>query len=920
MKTSEICDDKTERRRAIREHRGPDGNPDVNGIDYIEADDADQQILHVHFLDKAPENITEKNVRINGGQRIRNIQVKAVELCEPDDPEQADCMLVTVDKAGDFSVYTLCLVQVDASNQPTDMPLQGFDPRYTCIDFSFKANCPSDLDCKQEDTCTPEVLDEPEINYLAKDYASFRQLILDRLALIMPDWQERHLPDIGITLVEILAYVGDYLSYYQDAVATEAYLKTARQRISIRRHVRLVDYAMHEGCNSRAWLFVETDTDLSLDPQDIYFITGYNDALGVGITMLSDDDVQRLPSSDFEIFEPLLINPGQPIQLYEAHNKIPFYSWGDKQCCLPRGATTATLKDEWIATSPPPSPDVTEELPRTLHLQVGDVLIFEEVVGPRTGVKEDANASHRQVVRLTRVEPGVDTLYNIPVVEIEWGVEDALPFPLCLSAIGPAQVPPGSPPDSVVLYECQLLEDISIARGNVILVDYGKTIRDEDLGSVPSESTTPTCEGEGDLADIQTSAGVFRPTLQQAPLTFYETLELDAPFFRPPIPDPHQPVSLTSAQKLLLQDPRHAVPWIKLTGTLPANGATLHGPARGGNYVTAEGNNAGAGGGRTDQGAEDNNIVWLVQYDLLESTSDDYHFVVEMDNDGFAHLRFGDGELGRMPEAGTQFKATYRIGNGPTGNVGAETISHIVFRNTLFAGANLQPRNPFAASGGVASEPLDEVKLFAPHAFRSSKNLQRAITADDYARLAERNAKVQRAAAALRWTGSWFEVLVAIDPRGSEEVDQALLNEITAYLEIYRRMGHDLKVVPAHYVELDIAMTICVQPDFQRGHVKAALLDAFSNRILPTGQPGFFHPDNLTFGQGIALSKLVAIAQAIQGVQSVEVTRLRRLSEGPHGELSKEFLPIGPMEIAQLDNDPSFPEHGKIEFKMVGGR
>ncbi len=194
MKTSEICVDQTERRRAIREHRGPDGNPDVNGIDYIEVDVIDQRLLSVHFLDKAPENITEKNVRVDGGVRIRNIQVKMVQLCEPEDPEQADCMLVTVDKAGDFSTYTLCLVQVDTSNQPTDIPLQGFDPRYACIDFSFKANCPSDLDCKQVDTCPPGVLDEPEINYLAKDYDSFRQLILDRLALIMPDWQERHIP------------------------------------------------------------------------------------------------------------------------------------------------------------------------------------------------------------------------------------------------------------------------------------------------------------------------------------------------------------------------------------------------------------------------------------------------------------------------------------------------------------------------------------------------------------------------------------------------------------------------------------------------------------------------------------------------------------------------------------------------------
>jgi hypothetical protein len=41
-----------------------------------------------------------------------------------------------------------------------------------------------------------------------------------------------------IALVELLAYVGDQLSYYQDAVANEAYLETARQRISVKRHTR----------------------------------------------------------------------------------------------------------------------------------------------------------------------------------------------------------------------------------------------------------------------------------------------------------------------------------------------------------------------------------------------------------------------------------------------------------------------------------------------------------------------------------------------------------------------------------------------------------------------------------------------------------------------------------------------------------
>jgi len=906
MNTSQICQDDTQRRRAVRAHRDDQGNPDLNGIDYIEVSEHDQRILNVHFMDKAPEDITVKNVRIDGGRRIRNIKVIKVELCAPDDPEQADCMQITVDRAGDFSTYTLCLVEVDDQGHPTGKTLHGFDVRYTCMDFSFKANCPSDLDCQPVDTCPPGVLVEPEISYLAKDYQSFRQLILDRLALIMPDWQERHVPDIGITLVEILAYVGDYLSYYQDAVATEAYLGTARQRISVRRHVRLVDYQMHEGCNTRAWLFVETlaetNAAVPLNPQDVYFITGQNDALPVSSTMLTDVDLQGIPSSDYEVFEPLLEDLQQPIQLYAAHNEIHFYTWDEQECCLPRGATTATLRDEFVT-----------EPERKLHLKVGDVLIFEEVLGPKTGNAADADPTHRRAVRLTRVEPVLDTLHDphIPVVEIEWGIEDALPFPLCLSTIGPPYTF-GSPPQE----PCTLLTNISVARGNVILVDYGKTVL-EDLEPVPVETTIPKCEGAGILGETEIVAGVFRPVLQKAPLTFYQLLPADAPFFQPAVPDPDKAVALTSAYRLLLQDPRQAVPWIRLTGTPPPDGGVLHTSAEDQDKDEDENEETEVEGEGAGQPVS-TDIAWVVQRDLLESEADDYHFVVEMDNDGFAHLRFGDGELGRKPKAGTVFHAQYRVGNGLPGNVGAETITHIVFHKDRLSGATLKPSNPFAASGGTDPEPLAEVRLFAPHAFRT--NLQRAITADDYARLAERNPKVQRAAATLRWTGSWYEALVAIDPFGSEEADDALVQEIAAYLGRYRRMGYDLKVVSAHYIPLDIAMTICVEPHFLRGHVKAALLDLFSNRVLPDGRLGFFYPDNLTFGEGIALSKLVATAQAVPGVQSVTVDRLQRFGELANNELENEFLPIGPAEIAQLDNDPSFPEHGKLVFKMEGGR
>jgi hypothetical protein len=830
------------------------------GLDYLEVS-PDQLTLTVYLLNQAPKLIKPANLQIQGGERITGIQVKNVTVQRM--TTTADAVLtVKVDKYGDFSEYTLSVVELDDQGHPTAQIMSGFDPRYASLAFTFKAGCPSDLDCKNAMVCAPTERVEPDVNYLAKDYATFRQLILDRLALLMPAWQESHVPDIGITLVELLAYVGDYLSYYQDAVATEAYLATARQRISVRRHARLVDYHMHEGCNARAWLTIQTALDVpppAINLADIWFST-------------------TAASGTPEIFEPVACSPNDALVLFAAHNEIKFYTWGDKLCCLPKGTTQATLVDGW-QTATPTAPATTGqpaagEIPaaaapakRQLQLKAGDVLIFEEVKGPKTGNPADADPARRWAVRLTEVTPTVDPLKNqdgqtTPIVGIEWAVEDALPFPFCLSARLPA-------PD------CRIICDISVARGNVILVDHGQTIAPpEGLGQVGQESETGTCECEGSAVEMTSVPCVFRPTLKQSPLTFCEKTAPGLP-----------------ASQMLTQDPRNALPHLCLTSQPQA---------------------------QTGDTSAIVTWIWRPLADLLESGSMDLNFVVEMDDAAVAHLRFGDGVLGRMPDAFTTFQAAYRIGNGTAGNVGTDTITEFGIRNSGGTVPGLKPRNPFPAQGGTDPEPVAEVKLFAPGAFK--KVLERAITAADYAAIAGRNQQIQQANAVLRWTGSWYEAQVAVDPWGTETADAGLLQKIQGYLYQFRRMGHDLVVDAAQYVPLYIEVIICVLPQYLRGHVEASLLDIFSNRVLPNGQLGLFHPDNLTFGEDVCLSRLVAAAQAVTGVEGVKITKFQRYFEAANGELAAGIITLAPTEIAQLDNDPSFPEHGVLKLDMRGGR
>jgi hypothetical protein len=937
------CNDTT-RRDAVR--AAP-----LFGLDYVEVNTT-QTTLTVFFLGKAPAAIEKQNVTVSGGTRITGIQVTGITMHRQKDPALDDSMDVRVNQAGDFSTYILKVEAVDSHGQPTGQPMAGFDPLFSQVQFNFKGGCPTGLDCLPQRICAPSERSQPEINYLAKDYDSFRQLILDRLALIMPAWQETHEPDIGVALVELLAYTGDYLSYYQDAVATEAYLGTARQRVSVRRHVRLIDYAMHEGCNARAWLTLWTDSDQTFDPSQLYFITGFSGAPTAQV--ITPSALTNVLTSSYEIFQPLVPASGT-LPIYAAHSEVTFYTWGESLCCVASGATSATLIDRWIELSPPQNSksatvpgDVPSGTARALQLKAGDFLIFEEVLGPNTGNPSDADPSHRQVVRLTSVTPALDALYNQPIVEIEWSAEDALTFPLCLSVRLPAPA-------------CTVLNNVSVARGNVVLVDHGASTS-EVLGTVPTDSTTANCPSPCHPALVKVSPGKFRPTLTQSPLTFSQPL----------------PAGSCSASVLIAQDPRQALPNVALSGIPPAPAAAtassscipplftfddlnnptllaqrLKKPADiptqylNGQLSTATTKLLAKWNGSAPLPANLSKALlgdleamlesWLPATDLLESGAEDLSFVVEMDNDGQGHLRFGDGRLGSQPDAGMMFQANYRIGNGATGNVGAETIQYLVLRSETLSGVNIQPRNPLPATGGTAQEPISEVKLFAPHAFQDV--LERAITADDYATLAANNSRrqeerpasavsssafvpLQGAKATLRWTGGWYEALVAIDPMKSEQAGPQLLNEVRTYLEPYRRMGHDLTVAQANYVPLFLALSVCVLPDYLRAQVEDSLLQVLGNGVQQNGELGFFNPDNLTFGEGIYTSQIIAAAQAVTGVASVEVTRFSRYQVGIAAGTAPPLgvLPIGPFEIAQLDNDPSFPEHGRLELNLRGGR
>ncbi len=915
------------RRRAdAREH-------DLNGIDSVTVSQ-DQRTLAVILFGKAPPGLTPANFRIEGGSPVT---VTGMQPCPEQDPDLPDCLELTVDRPGDFSTYRLCIVVTGPGGRPTTQPYDGFDVRYHCSDFSFKQNCHSLGDCAPQCATAVEPAPEPVIDYLARDYASLRRALLDRLSLTMPDWVEQHLPDVGITLVELLAYAGDLLNYRLDAVGTEAYLDTARLRTSVRRHARLVDYRMHDGCAARAYVCLTVSGALTLPAGDFRF--------GAGA----------------EIFEPLI---AEDVTLHPQHNEIALWTWGDAECCLRAGATSATLVDA------------------DLQLAAGDLLIFEEICGAATGLPADADRTHRQVVRLTAVTPDRDALYDQPVLQVEWDRGDALAFPLCVTARGG--------PDCTDLV-------VGVARGNVVLVEHGCSSdwcggAPEQVEWPPAPPATPGCPPGCDWgcpADGPVDLPGYPPVRPRRYVTVgYSPVTQHAAF-----PEPHlvaagqagvlggipaqarERISGMITEPALTDDDRAYLSMLFGADVLARYPVTTHPAdalrllldrfdlllagkiarleylcqrARAGYVLTAanEGREIGwawgAAAGRSIGPARPvfrgpaamalrpdprdalpkvravaGSDTWLPRRDLLRSGPTDRYFVGETDDDQVLTLRFGDGCNGLAPPPGATLQLHYSTGNGTAGNVGAEAINTVSFCAT-HQDVITTVRNPLAAAGGTDPEPVATVRQRAPHAF--GQDLRRAIIAADYAAIAGRHSGVQRAGAQLRWTGSWYEAQVAIDAIGTETAPRWLLSDELRLLHRYRRIGHDLHVASAVTVPVELTLCIQVQPDYLAGHVRSAVLQLLGPGVLPDGTLGLFHPDNLTFGTPVRVSTIVAAVTAVPGVAGAAVTVLKRQFAPDEGAVAAGVLTFAPDEVPQLDNDSTHPDHGLLTLTMGGGR
>jgi hypothetical protein len=762
---------------------------------------------------------------------------------------------VTVQPVGDYSTYKLRLNTAEFVNPN----LIVIDPLFNEIDFKFRPGC-FNINCAPDWSPAPEPNDEPVIDYLAKDYDSFRHTMIAAMMQRVPNWQPSSEADLDQVLLELFSAAADELSDYQDRVMNEAYLSSARKRVSLARHARLMDYHIHQGNQASTWLALEVGAAFPSEP-------------AVGST------VKYFMTKNFSVQTRMQGQSGPPVtfiardrkRVHQLVNRMSIYTWGDAIPSLAAGDTTADLK-LWLVNAADVATEANDKasaitVQELIRSGVIDQLLIQEHLNPVTGMINGYNPRKRQLLKLlsgadggeamydpTTAPAGYDPVTDTPsntakwFVRVRWREQDALKNNYCFTVKCP---------------DIGKIENVSLFHGNLVNVCHGR--RQTAIFKEPGETLTPPNEFNYErLGKWGTIC-----TLHDRPLAYLDTE-----------PGGDEPTQSTLAVRVV-QPGGGGDDWDEVSSLIHSDDSDENGD----HFIVETDEESFScirfGNGKNGKELPENAIVECI-YQIGEGLEGN----------------IGLDKLITFDPAAVNF---LKLDSNSVVPPDASTI--------------IRCWNPFDVSNGRAAEPAAEIIRRAPEAYRLRQ--LRAVTLNDYVKRAEALPEVSRAAAAYAWTGSWRTVRITIDPVGTTVLEEPVVEKISRYLNAVRLIGEDLEIRPPQFVPLEINISLCAQAEFWSEDLKDVLEQEFSVGWTSDGRMGFFHPDRWTFGQSLRASQLIGRVLEVQGVEHLISLTMSRWNI-PNS--TADDMTVKPNEIIQVFDDPDHMEKGRIVWDVQGGR
>jgi hypothetical protein len=262
-----------------------------------------------------------------------------------------------------------------------------------------------------------------------------------------------------------------------------------------------------------------------------------------------------------------------------------------------------------------------------------------------------------------------------------------------------------------------------------------------------------------------------------------------------------------------------------------------------------------------------NDLLWRERPTLYGAASKDHVYIARLDADGNTTVQFGDGVTGaRLPSGQNNIRAKYRKGIGLEGLVKAGQLSMLLTRPLGVKGVV----NPLDASSAQDPEQLDDARGNAP---LKVLTLERVVSLTDYENFARAFGGIAKALASWTWDGRSRGVLVTVAGPGGAAVmpGSATYDNLLAAMRAGGDPFVELRVKTFRPAYFHFAGNVKVAAEFETDKVLAAVEQALRAQFAFGAR---------AFGQPVMLSEVIAAIQAVPGVIAVDVDKLYRAGAG----------------------------------------
>lgn len=714
--------------------------------------------------------------------------------------------------------------------------------------------------------------------------------------------------DFSIALLDAWATAADVLTFYQERIANESYLRTAGERLSVVELTRLIGYELNPGVAASAWL------------------------------AFTVDDSEGAPGE-------VAIDAGTKVQSVPAQNEMP--QTFETSSALDARAEWNELAPRRTAVVAPKPGDTAIYFAGTgTELKTGDGLLFFR------------DATHWNFRRVATVTPDFDAKRTV----VTWGgALDAngngqvtvYAFRVKASLFGHNAPDPRTFSDQTKTSFAASLntgktewlfsidsdeifvegEQLVIAANTLVALDTGAanplvytvqnvtqlTKSDFAVSGKATKLTLPLASGDDKIvSDHYRATVVFaapeKLTIGESPLTgsLTQTIVLDRAVMAPEaghvvlVSDAAglvvEPASITAADTS--SDPAHTTLTLAapLTNTFDVATARIFAnvvPATHGETfrevlgsgdtptpfqrfklshapLTYVPSSAKASGAASTLQVYVNDILWSERSSLYGAATNERVYETVRDSEDNTYVQFGDGKTAGapVPSGHDNVRAVYRKGIGVAANVAKNKLTLLMSRPLGLEGVD----NPIAASGGDDPESIEDARQNAPGTIRT---LDRVVSLSDYQDFAATFAGVAKAIATWSHTGTESQVFLTIaGPGGATfETGSATVAALHGALVSAGDLFVPLRIesfVPAKF-------TIAAKAGVDSDRVAEIVLQQVSDALRMA-----FSFDARGFGDAVDLSDVIAVIHKVAGVKSADIDLLYRSGTTParHDRLS----------------------------------